>query len=188
MNIPNYLTLLRIAISFICIGLVIKNSFLSLIVAFILFLIASLTDFLDGFIARKKGDISDLGKLLDPIADKILIIGIFLSFLVIRIVNVWMVVVIMTREFFITGVRLFALNRGYVLEAKRWGKHKTFSQMLGINVIFVILIMSKMFPSNPVIAFFLDRGIFILVLYIALITAFSGFHYLWVNRKIIKNF
>jgi len=188
MHIPNYLTLLRILMSFICVALIITGKLFPLIVSFILFLSASLTDFLDGFIARKRNKVSDLGKLLDPIADKILIVGVFLSFLVIKVINVWMVIVIITREFIITGVRLFALSRGYVLEARKFGKHKTFSQMLGINVIFVVLIMSKIFQDSKFVSFLYDKGIGVLMWYIVIVTAFSGIHYLWANRKIIKNF
>ena len=188
MNIANYLTLSRIVIAFLCIGCILINTLASLATAFILFLLASFTDFLDGFIARKQKKISDLGKLLDPIADKILIIGIFLGFLEIKVVSIWMVVVIIAREFIITGVRLFALRSGHVLDAKRWGKHKTFSQMLGINVIFVILMLDKVFPESIAIDVLRNQVIFVLLCYIVIITAFSGLHYLWVNRRIIKNF
>ncbi|MCM8824517.1 MAG: CDP-diacylglycerol--glycerol-3-phosphate 3-phosphatidyltransferase [Candidatus Omnitrophica bacterium] len=188
MNVSNCLTISRIIIAFFCIGLIIKNNLISLSVSFLLFLIASFTDFLDGFIARKKNKISDLGKLLDPIADKILVLGIFLSFLVVKIINVWMVIVIMIREFIITGLRLLALNRGYVLEAKKAGKHKTLSQMLGINFIFVILILKKIFTQNKLIDFLYQTVIPLFMWYIVIITAFSGLQYLWINRKIIRDF
>ncbi len=192
MNIPNMLTVSRMILAFICVALItwhpLAGGIVSLVGAFILFLIASLTDLLDGLIARKQGCISDLGKLLDPIADKILILGVFLAFLVLEIVNVWMVIVIMMREFVITGLRLFALNRGIVLEARKFGKHKTFSQVLGINYIFIILILGKLLPGNSTVELFYDAGIPFLMWYIVIITAGSGLHYLWVNRKIIKNF
>ena len=115
MNIANKLTILRIFLSFVCIGLILKNNFVSILIAFIVFILASVTDFLDGFIARKKNLISDLGKLLDPIADKILIIGVFCAFLELGIVNSWMVSLIMLREFIITSLRLYSLNKGAVL-------------------------------------------------------------------------
>jgi len=152
-----------------------------------MFLLASFTDFLDGFIARKYGKVSDLGKLLDPIADKILILGVFLAFLVLGLVNIWMIIIIMMREFIITGVRLFGLTRGYVLEAKRFGKHKTASQMVGVNYIFIVLILSRIFKNSDIINFLYEKGIPLLMWYIVIVTAFSGIHYLWANRKIIRN-
>jgi CDP-diacylglycerol--glycerol-3-phosphate 3-phosphatidyltransferase len=188
MNISNQLTLCRIILSFICIGLILRDTFFSLLVSFIVFILASLTDFLDGFLARKKQIISDLGRLIDPIADKILIIGVFLAFLQLGVVNAWMVSVIMLREFIVTSLRLYSLNKGVVLEAKRWGKHKTFSQILGIILIFIILILFRIAPQNKIFSFFYYRFIIVIMSYIVMITLFSGIYYFWTNRKIIKTF
>ncbi len=188
MNLPNYLTILRIVLSFLCVIFILRFDLLSFCLAFMMFICASLTDFFDGFIARKYGKVSDLGKLLDPIADKILVLGVFLAFLVLDIVNIWMVIVIMMREFIITGVRLFVLSRGRVLEAKRFGKHKTFSQMVGINYIFIVVILSKILKDNAIVGFLYEKGIPLLMWYVVVVTAFSGVHYLWANRRIIKNF
>ncbi len=188
MNLPNYLTFSRIIISFFCIWLTLKGSLSSLILAFLFFLIASFTDFLDGFLARRREKVSDLGRLLDPIADKILILGMFLAFLVMGIINVWVVIIIMLREFLITGIRFMGLSRGYVMEAKRFGKHKTVSQILGINFIFITLISNKLFPHSYIVKNFLTVGIPVVMWYIVAITAFSGIHYVWANRKIIRTF
>jgi len=111
MNISNKLTFLRIILAFICIGLILLNNFPSILIAFIIFIIASVTDFFDGYLARKHNIVTDLGKFLDPIADKILIIGVFLAFLQLRMVNAWMVSAIMLREFIVTGMRLYTLNK-----------------------------------------------------------------------------
>jgi CDP-diacylglycerol--glycerol-3-phosphate 3-phosphatidyltransferase len=117
MNIANYLTFLRIILAFFCIGFILRNDFNSILIAFVIFIIASLTDMLDGMFARRHNLISDLGKLLDPIADKILIIGVFLAFLQLKVVvNAWMVAVIMLREFIITGLRLYVLKSGKSLK------------------------------------------------------------------------
>lgn len=188
MNIANKLTISRIVLAFICIGFILRNSFSSILTAFIIFILASITDFLDGFLARRKNLISDLGKLLDPIADKILIIGVFCAFLELGVVNAWMISVIMLREFIVTGLRLYSLNKGIVLEAKKLGKHKTFSQVLGIFVIFLTLILSKIFPSNEIVAFFYHTFIPLLMWYIVFITLFSGVYYFWVNRHTIRTF
>ncbi len=165
-----------------------NNTFLSLVLAFIVFCLASLTDFLDGFLARKYNLISDLGKLLDPIADKVLIIGVFCAFLELQIINAWMVSAIMLREFIITGLRLYGLNKGVVLEAKALGKHKTFSQVVGIAVILITLIASKVFPSSRAVSILYSRFIPLLMWYIVIITLFSGIYYFWANRKAIRTF
>lgn len=188
MNTPNKLTILRIGLSFVCIGLILKNSLISLISAFIFFILASMTDFLDGYLARKKNLVSDLGKLLDPIADKILIIGVFCAFLELRVINTWMVSLIMLREFIVTGLRLYGLNRGVVLEAKKLGKHKTVSQVVGIFVIFITLILSETMPQSRVVFSLYQRFIPLLMWYIVTITLLSGIYYFWVNRKAIKTF
>ncbi|MDD5194118.1 MAG: CDP-diacylglycerol--glycerol-3-phosphate 3-phosphatidyltransferase [Candidatus Omnitrophica bacterium] len=189
MNISNKLTFLRIILTFVCIGFILRNTFFSLIIAFIIFIIASITDFLDGYLARKKNLISDLGKLLDPIADKILIIGTFLAFLQLKvIVNAWMVSVIMLREFIVTGLRLYSLNKGVVMEAKSLGKHKTFCQLVGIVFIFITLILFKSLAPNKIVEFLYVRVIPIVMWYIVAITLFSGVHFFWVNRKMIRTF
>lgn len=187
MNICNKLTLLRILLAFICIGFILKNTFVSLIIAFIVFGLASLTDFFDGFLARRKNLVSDLGKLLDPIADKILIIGVFLAFLQLGVINAWMVSVIMLREFIITGLRLYGLNKNVVLEAKLLGKHKTVSQVIGVFLIFITLILIKITDSKAVLILYY-RIIPAAMWYIVIITLFSGINYLWSNRKTIKTF
>ena len=187
MSISNKLTISRVLLAFICIGLILKNSFFSLLFAFLVFIFASITDFLDGFFARKQNQVSDLGKILDPIADKILIIGVFLAFLQLGVVNAWMVSLIMLREFIITSLRLYSLNKGVVLEAKMLGKHKTISQVGGIIAIFVTLILLKL-TSSDVTAFLYYKVIPIAMWYIVIITVYSGINYLWVNRQTIKTF
>ena len=190
MNIANKLTFLRIILALICMGLVVKNTLFFLIAGFLVFILASLTDLFDGILARSQGIVSDLGKILDPIADKVLILGVFLAFVEIRAVHSWMVILIMFREFLITGIRIFALRKGRVLAAQRFGKHKTFSQMLGIIIIFIVLITNKIPSASG--RYFLpakisDNIIFWLMLWIVFITLLSGGVYLWKNRKIIKS-
>lgn len=188
MNISNQLTVLRIILAFVCIGLILQNTFASMFLAFFVFIIASITDYFDGYFARKMNLISDLGKILDPIADKILIIGVFLAFLQLGEINVWMVAAIMLREFIVTSLRFFCLNKGVVLEAKTLGKHKTVSQIAGAIIIFLTLILQKKFSASPAVLFMHDRLIPLVMWYIVIITVFSGMHYLWVNRKLIKTF
>ena len=190
MNISNRLTILRIILAFLCMGFILNFSLLSLSIGFVAFIIASLTDYLDGFFARKRNIISDLGKILDPIADKILIIGVFLAFLEKGIVNSWLVILIMIREFSITGLRIFALRQSKVLEAQFFGKHKTITQMFSIFIIFILLIIEKSAPLfNLRLAWFKDfrsQAIFLTMVWVAIVTVASGLIYLWKNRTVIK--
>ena len=188
MNIANKLTLLRIVLAFICIGLILGNNFVSFVLALLVFSLASFTDFLDGYLARKRNLVSDLGKLIDPLADKILIIGVFCAFLQLQVINAWMVSVIMLREFIVTGLRLYGLNKGIVLEAKRLGKHKTLSQIISIFIIFLTMIMSKLIPASQVVHFLREKFIPFLMWYVVIITLFSGVNYFWINRKVIRTF
>jgi len=190
MNIANKITSLRIVLALVCMWLVVKNTLFFLSAGFLVFILASLTDLFDGILARSRGIVSDLGKILDPIADKVLILGVFLAFVEIRAVHSWMVILIMFREFLITGIRIFALRKGRVLAAQRFGKHKTFSQMLGIIIIFGVLITNKIPSASG--KYFLpaevsNNIVFWLMLWIVFITLLSGGVYLWKNRKIIKS-
>jgi CDP-diacylglycerol--glycerol-3-phosphate 3-phosphatidyltransferase len=189
MNIANYLTFLRIILAFICIGFILGNTFSSILFAFLIFIFASITDLLDGIFARKKNLVTDLGKILDPIADKILIIGVFLAFLQLEVVvNAWMVSVIMLREFIVTGMRLYSLNRGEVLEAKKWGKHKTVSQVSSICIIFIAFLLFKKFPNNAFVCFLYNKFTHMVMWYVVAVTLFSGISYFWINRRSIKTF
>ncbi len=188
MNIANKLTVSRIVLALACVGFILLDTSASLLAAFFLFIIASLTDFFDGYLARTRNLVSDLGKLLDPIADKILILGVFSAFLQLGAVTVWMVVAIMLREFIVTGLRILGLNRGVVLEARKFGKHKTFSQAVAIVVIFIVLIGQRFFPDKRSINLAYDFVVPLIMWYVVFVTVFSGLYYLWANRKLIKTF
>lgn len=166
-----------------------ENIWWTKLVAFLVFSFAALSDYFDGRIAKKRNMVTDFGRLMDPIADKILVLSAFAAFLQIRLINVWMFMVIISREILITSLRLFALNKGKVLSASRAGKHKTVSQMV---VIFIILgfiafqeIMKTFFVWNPAWEKFFDQGVYILMLITVALTLYSGLSYLWENRKII---
>jgi len=162
------------------------------IIAFAIFIFAALSDFLDGRIAYKKNMVTDFGKLMDPIADKILVLAAFAAFVQMQLIDAWMFVIIVSREILITSLRLFALNKGKVLSATRAGKHKTLSQMVVIFVIlgFIILkeAMLTFFTWNPLWERFFRQGIYILMLFSVGLTLYSGLAYLWENRKIITKF
>jgi len=191
MNIANRLTMLRIVLTIVFMLFLLwwENIWWTKLVAFLVFSFAALSDYFDGRIAKKRNMVTDFGRLMDPIADKILVLSAFAAFLQIRLINVWMFMVIISREILITSLRLFALNKGKVLSASRAGKHKTVSQMV---VIFIILgfiafqeIMKTFFVWNPAWEKFFDQGVYILMLITVALTLYSGLSYLWENRKII---
>ncbi|HKQ59703.1 MAG TPA: CDP-diacylglycerol--glycerol-3-phosphate 3-phosphatidyltransferase [Candidatus Polarisedimenticolaceae bacterium] len=105
------------------------------LLAVVIFLIAAATDALDGYLARSRNQITDLGKLLDPIADKLLTVSAFISLVELRLAPAWMVVVIVGREFAVSGMRSIAATRGMVVAASNWGKIKTVSQIIAISLL-----------------------------------------------------
>jgi CDP-diacylglycerol--glycerol-3-phosphate 3-phosphatidyltransferase len=127
------------------------GGFINTILAVFLFVLASLTDFFDGKIARKNKIVTPLGIFLDPLADKMLISASFICFVSVPFLRVpaWMVIAIIAREFFITGLRSIAAYKNIMIPADRAGKFKTTSQIVAILLISVILIINEYFVSNP---------------------------------------
>ncbi len=129
MNLPNKLTLLRIVLVPVCMALMLTGHFY---IALGVFIVASITDFLDGYIARKNNLVTSFGKIMDPLADKILVFGALLCFLQLGFINSWCVAIILAREFFVTGMRVVAVDKGKVIAASWWGKVKTNVQMFAV--------------------------------------------------------
>lgn len=139
MNLPNKLTLVRLilAIPFIYFfqeSQSVEYGFVYRMIAFIIFILASLTDFFDGYIARKYNLITDLGKIMDPLADKILVISALVIFVKLDYIPPWMSIVVIAREFLISGIRTIAAAKGEVIPAGNLGKYKTTTQMIAIIV------------------------------------------------------
>jgi CDP-diacylglycerol--glycerol-3-phosphate 3-phosphatidyltransferase len=139
-----------------------------------LFVIASLTDFLDGYIARKYNLVTTFGKFIDPLADKLLVMTALLLLTVDGIIPVWIVVTILSREFIVTGIRLVAAPTGKVIAASKLGKYKTATTMVAL----VILLMFEFDEA------FVTYGMIILYIGLAL-TIISGIEYFWKNKHII---
>lgn len=137
MNLPNQLTVSRFVLTgFFLVALLVRFPFHET-AALILFIAASITDFFDGSIARKRKLITNFGILMDPLADKILVCSAFIAFVELKWMPAWMVIVIVARELTITGLRLLAASQNLVLAAEGFGKHKTFSQIVCISAILV---------------------------------------------------
>ncbi len=144
MTLPTQLSCLRIVLTFLIMLLLFIPGSVAKAAALGGFAAAGLTDWLDGYIARRWNQRSDLGALLDPIADKVLVLGMFLAFVQLRLIPAWMVLIIALRESVITGVRLFAASRQIVLAASADGKQKTVSQMVTIVVILAVLFLKAL--------------------------------------------
>jgi CDP-diacylglycerol--glycerol-3-phosphate 3-phosphatidyltransferase len=191
MNLPNQLTVSRFALT----GLFWVAAFAPFpgnrSCALVLFSLASLTDFLDGKIARERKLITAFGTLMDPLADKILTCSAFIAFIELRQIEAWMVAVIVGRELAITGLRLLAASKNVVLAADRLGKHKTVSQIT--TILATLLAMS--YPQwgsvgealfawsvlgRPWIIAFAQATQWIAVA----LTLYSGATYLWRNRQL----
>ena len=134
MNLPNKLTILRVMIPFFVAALLYDGGANQNMryVAAALFIIASLTDMLDGKIARKYNLVTNFGKFMDPLADKLLVCSALICMIELRELPAWMVIIIISREFIISGFRLVASDNGVVIAASYWGKFKTTFQMIGV--------------------------------------------------------
>lgn len=193
MNLANKLTVIRVIlvpIFLLCMStdIIPYGTF----IATIIFILASITDKLDGYIARSRNQITNFGKFMDPLADKLLVTAALVALVEMNIVPGWIAVVIISREFAVSGLRSIAAAEGHVIAASNWGKIKTVFQMVAIillmivaNVATVPWIADIVNSSNILISFFVYVPD--IVLYIALIiTIISGIDYFVKNKSVIN--
>ena len=147
-------------------------------VAFIIFFIASVTDLLDGYLARKMNIVTNMGVFLDPIADKLLVVSALIAILSRGYRYGWIVVAIIAREFIVSGLRLIAAGKGTIVSADRFGKAKTVLQMVAISAVFL-----NNYPLSLVSS--IDFGRYLMGL-AALLTLYSGANYIRVNRRLLR--
>lgn len=190
MNLPNQLTISRL---FITVGFVTVLSVewpFRYTLALVLFVIASITDWADGEIARRRNIITDFGKLMDPLADKIMMAAAFVLLISADALPAWAVVAIISREFLITGLRMLAASKGVVLPAEKLGKHKTIWQIVTI-IFFLLLLAAKELAAAGLgdtrlwwhMAW--NIGGKALLALTLILTLYSGLGYLWKNRALI---
>jgi len=174
-NLPNSLTVLRIALVPILVAVLLTRPPGKEYIGLGIFLLAGLTDFLDGLIARKTGKVTTIGALLDPIADKLLMSAAFISLVELKLAPSWMVTCIIGREFAVTALRMIALQKGLAISANSLGKVKTTLQIIAVS----ILILGKELGKWIVLGTY--------VLWAALIvTLWSMVVYFWQNREVLK--
>src|SRR3954449_10242239 len=139
MNWANRLTLSRLALTVLFVLLLSSSWHYARTAALVIFLIAGLTDFIDGEVARRYGVITDFGKLMDPLVDKIMIASAFISLVPLKAIPAWAATTVVARDFLITGLRLMASAKGQVLPAEQLGKHKTSWQIITVAFFLVLL-------------------------------------------------
>lgn len=147
-------------------------------IAIVVFLVASGTDKLDGYIARKYNQITNLGKLLDPLADKLLISVALIMMVQSNVIPTWIAIIIIGREFVITGLRMIASGQGIALSADKFGKVKMVMQVVAI-----VAILLNNYPFELLTSIEVD---YILMLIAVGLTLYSGFNYILKNYKVLK--
>ena len=182
MNLPNKLTIFRVILIVPFLILLLggqagwfgDNTFVTDIIALVIFIIASLTDMIDGKIARKYHLITDFGKFMDPLADKLLVCSAMIALIEMNRIPAWIVIIIIAREFIISGFRLIASDNGVVIAASYWGKFKTTFQMI------MICLMIANIPQLQLLT--------AIVMWVALIlTVVSLMDYLVKNKDVMKD-
>lgn len=176
MNLPNKLTILRvIMIPFFVVCLLLDRGMGTQIAALVLFAAASFTDYLDGHIARKHNLVTNFGKFMDPLADKLLVCSALICLIELGRLPAWVVIIIIAREFIISGFRLIASDNGIVIAASYWGKSKTVTQM--------VMIMLLIIHPQGTVFFWLEQ----ILIYVALIlTVVSLMDYILKNKQVLS--
>ena len=178
MNLPNKITLVRIFLIPLFIAVLMTRGLSCCdIAAAVIFAVAALTDGIDGYLARKNNQVTDLGKFLDPIADKLLIASALICLVELQRIPAYMAIIIIVREFIVTGLRIVAISNGVVMAAEMTGKIKTVIQIFAT-------IIALLFPTVSVGSFTLG---WIVMLIAALFTIYSGYVYLSKNWDMVIN-
>lgn len=193
MNLANKLTLIRIIlVPLFLIFMVVEGIPYGTIIASSIFIIASITDKLDGYIARSRNQITNFGKFMDPLADKLLVSAALISLVELQFVPAWMAVVIIAREFAVTGLRTIAASDGRVLAASWWGKIKTVIQIIAIILLLFktnisdSVALTKMVENSDFLTGFFQYAPEIALGLAVIITIVSGLDYFIKNRDVIS--
>jgi CDP-diacylglycerol--glycerol-3-phosphate 3-phosphatidyltransferase len=191
MTLPNQLTILRIILTPVFLYLFLSNDPLFIQISLAIFLIAALTDWYDGWLARKFNYITDWGKFWDPLADKILTSTAFIGLVFVNLIPLWMVILIIFRDLVVTLLRVYAESRGYNFITSYYAKWKTVLQMIFLYYLLLIYVGKNtlnIFTGNEKLFNYLlnDQLIYFIMLIITVITVHSGITYLVKNKHLIK--
>ncbi len=197
MNLANKLTIFRIIlvpimviVSFFKINVSFLGIPLMYIIMDIIFIVASITDKLDGYIARSRNQVTTFGKFLDPLADKILVLTAMVMLVEMGKLPAWIPIIVLTREFVVSGYRLIAVEKGgNVIAASYWGKLKTVTQMIAIILAFIdVNVFGECFKGNlSGFAFILNLVVTLMMIIQAIATVFSGYDYLKGGKDLLKD-
>jgi CDP-diacylglycerol---glycerol-3-phosphate 3-phosphatidyltransferase len=190
MNLPNQLTTARFGLTAVFVVVLSSDWRFGHIVGLIVFIAAGITDYLDGDIARKRQLVTDFGRLMDPLADKIMIAAAFICLVPLHAFPAWVAILIISREFAITGLRLLAASKGVVLPSERLGKHKTVWQIVTVCFFLVLLSLSELERAGAVTGLYWwahawKYGGGVLIAWALALTLYSGCGYLWKHRALI---
>lgn len=193
MNLPNAITLSRLVLTAVFVAGTAFETALGHWIALISFVIAAISDFVDGWLARKLGLVTPMGKLLDPLADKILVGAAFVYLSAEGFCPVWVTVMILAREFLVTGLRQIAMEAGQVLAADNLGKWKTGLQLTFCITCLVWFCFGPLPAGNPLVDLIRnlsnpDGWLIPVSLWLALgLTLLSGWNYMWASRGLLKS-
>lgn len=192
MNLANKLTMLRIfLVPLFLIFIAVQEIPYGTFIATFIFVIASLTDQLDGYIARSRNQITTFGKFMDPLADKLLVTTALISLVELQVVPAWATVIIISREFAVSGLRTIAASEGKVIAASWWGKIKTVIQIISIVALLLQVnigssqYLTDLVIRNEFLGVFMEYGPKILLVLAVLVTIISGYDYFKKNSKVI---
>lgn len=193
MNLPNRLTVLRIIMTAVFVALMSFENFSTFVLAYAVFTVASITDYYDGKIARERNIVTNFGKLLDPVADKVLLCAGFVMLMTIDELRIpgWAIVAIIGREFLITGGRALAASEGVVLAANRWGKFKTIFQMVYIfTFLFLAILLWPIhywLPEYEVLyRHYVGQASCVSIIGVSALTVYSGIQFTVTNIENLK--
>jgi len=186
MNFPNTITALRILIALIAPFFLIEGNLWVRIIAGFFIFIAVITDWLDGWYARKYNQITRLGKILDPIADKILILISFSVFVYLDVLSIWWIIPIFIREIVVTVYRFIFLSKNIIVAATQSGKFKTVMQMLTIGIAYVLFMTHRHFKEYH--SEYTQFLLYIALSVTLIITVYSGIRFIVRNWHIIKKY
>jgi CDP-diacylglycerol--glycerol-3-phosphate 3-phosphatidyltransferase len=188
MNWANRLTLSRLVMTMLFVGALNSSWAYARTSALILFIVAGLTDFVDGEVARRYGIVTNFGKLMDPLVDKIMMAAAFISLVSLKVIPAWAAIAVVARDFLITGLRLMATAKGRVLPAERLGKQKTSWQIITIIFFLALLAASELRYADERSTWWLqarDQAGPVLVWITVALTIYSGLGFTWRNRELI---
>ncbi|NOZ75287.1 MAG: CDP-diacylglycerol--glycerol-3-phosphate 3-phosphatidyltransferase [FCB group bacterium] len=190
-SLPNILTILRILLTPVFIILLFSNRSGANLGALVVFVVASITDAYDGYLARKYDVVTPQGRFLDPLADKILVSSAFISFAILGIVEYWMVFLVIFRDLFVTGLRMAMEFKGFTLFTSKIAKVKTTVQI--VIIIFILLLLGVRGIHNELVTIIIQtirtyHIIYYFMLFVSLFTVYTGITYIYENRRSIGQF